>query len=93
MKTVKCPSCSKWYKVSLTESQYDHLCLFCGTHYAVQSLKMEAHKKQMESTVSDPHLKWRKFGDIHWALDKPKNIAFIIQCLINKIIKKIGIIV
>jgi hypothetical protein len=93
LKTVKCPSYSKWYEVSLTESQYDHLCLFCGAHYAVQSLKMEAHKKQMESTVSDPPLKWRKFGDIHWALVIPNNIAFLIQCLIFIIITIIGIIV
>ena len=93
MKTVKCPSCSKWYEVNITENSYDYLCKFCGAHYAFETPEMEAHKNQMKSTVSEPPLKWRKFGDIHWALVIPNNIAFLIQCLIFIIITIIGIIV
>jgi hypothetical protein len=93
MKTVKCPSCLKWYEVMLNDSQYDHLCKFCGEYYAVQSSKMKVHKEQMKSTVSEPPLKWRKFGDIHWALVIPNNIAFLIQCLIFLTMTIIGIII
>ena len=67
MKTVKCPSCSKWYEVNITENRYDFLCNFCGAYYAFESSEMKAHKNQMKSTVSEPPLKWKNFGDIHWA--------------------------
>ena len=47
----------------------------------------------MQSPVSNPPFKWKKYGEIHWALLIPNNIAFVIQTIIFIILTIIGIIV
>ena len=39
MKTVKCPSCSKWYEVDPHISHYEYECTSCGGFYLKKTPK------------------------------------------------------
>ena len=93
MKTIKCPSCFKWYEVEPHISHYEYECTFCGEFYSKKTPKEIDRIKEMKSPVSKPPFQWKKYGEIHWALLIPNNIAFIIQTIIFIILTIIGILV
>jgi len=93
MKQVKCPSCTHWYEVPLSQNQYQYRCTDCGAPYAVKSEQQLEREEGMKEPVSKPPLTWKRFGEMHWALVILNNIGFIIQTILFMIGTIIGILV
>ena len=93
MKQVKCPSCKTWYDVELTIDKYAYTCSSCDTPYVVKSLDQLEREEERRDPVSNPPLRWRRFGEMHWTLVILNNMGFVIQTILFMIGTLIGILV
>ena len=93
MKEIKCPKCAQWYEVDPAMDKYAYQCTSCLTPYLVKTAIQIERENGMKEPVSKPPLRWKRFGEIHWALVILNNFAFIIQTIFFMIGTIIGILV